>query len=299
VLCARWNLVPFEQRLEAIDECERLFRIARARLSTGHIGLARINEHLELVRIGPALRPEFAAWRYGRTLRRRRLPGGVPASAEEGGLAGWLSAGFDRLARVMTLPVWDEQVAVRMALAGARVVRDPWTDRLVPVPVAAMAHAVLTLDRDLEWRLELPYRTELDALLGTDPLQLLSIRDHPTVGIFRGDAMFPTLGRTLPVFERHRPHADQVTEAIRMLELSWGDASGLLRYVSGQPLRFATQRSYPLVGIAPELRLALEMASHEETERRAMEGELKLLEREWREAESIAKHADALVTGDG
>jgi hypothetical protein len=32
-LCARWNLVPFEQRLEAIDDCERHFRMARARFS--------------------------------------------------------------------------------------------------------------------------------------------------------------------------------------------------------------------------------------------------------------------------
>jgi hypothetical protein len=214
-------------------------------------------------------------------------------------VAGWLSAGFNRLVRVLTLPMWDEQVAVRMALAGPRVVRDPWTDRLVPVPVAAMVHASLRIDHDLDWRLELPYRTELDALLGIDPLQLLSIRDHPTVGIFRGAAMFPTLGRTLPVFEQHRPGADQVGEAIRMLEVSWGNPAGLLRYVSGQPLRFATQRSYPLAGIAPEIRLALEMASHEETERRAMEGELKLLEREWREAESIAKHADALAIDAG
>jgi hypothetical protein len=43
-------------------------------------------------------------------------------------------------------------------------------------------------------------------------------------------------------------------------------------------------------------RLALEMALHEETERRAMEGELQLLEQAWREAEEIAKIADAMFT---
>ena len=42
-------------------------------------------------------------------------------------------------------------------------------------------------------------------------------------------------------------------------------------------------------------RLALEMALHEERERRALEGELWLLERAWREAEEIAAIADNLL----
>ena len=42
-------------------------------------------------------------------------------------------------------------------------------------------------------------------------------------------------------------------------------------------------------------RLALEMASHEESERRAMEGELALLEAAWKQAEEIAKIADNLL----
>ena len=43
------------------------------------------------------------------------------------------------------------------------------------------------------------------------------------------------------------------------------------------------------------MRLALEMAAHEETERRAMEGELAELERAWRTAEEIAGIADDLL----
>ena len=41
-------------------------------------------------------------------------------------------------------------------------------------------------------------------------------------------------------------------------------------------------------------RLALEMALHEESERRALEGELAALEATWREAEEIAQIADVL-----
>src|SRR5215213_8320799 len=70
--CERWNLTPLEERWEAIEECERLFSETRLRASTDNIGLARLREGLELVRIGTALRPEMAAWRYGDQFGRRR-----------------------------------------------------------------------------------------------------------------------------------------------------------------------------------------------------------------------------------
>jgi hypothetical protein len=70
--CERWNLSPLEERWEAFEACEALFRETRLRMSTDNIGLARLREGLELVRIGEPLRPEFAAWRYGDQFGRRR-----------------------------------------------------------------------------------------------------------------------------------------------------------------------------------------------------------------------------------
>ena len=70
--CERWNLTPLEERWEAIEECEKLFSSTRLRVSTDNIGLARIREGLELVRVGAPLRPEMAAWRYGDQFGRRR-----------------------------------------------------------------------------------------------------------------------------------------------------------------------------------------------------------------------------------
>jgi hypothetical protein len=70
--CGRWNLSPLEERWDAIETCERLFRATRVRVTTTHIGLARLAEGCELVRIGSPLRPEFAAWRYGTRFTRRR-----------------------------------------------------------------------------------------------------------------------------------------------------------------------------------------------------------------------------------
>jgi hypothetical protein len=48
-------------------------------------------------------------------------------------------------------------------------------------------------------------------------------------------------------------------------------------------------------GLSAPVRLGLEMALHEEDERRAMAGEMAALEARWREAEEIARIADSLA----
>ena len=70
--CTRWNLAPIEERWEAVEECERRFRATTLRYSSGNIGLAWLHGDVELIRVGPALRPEVAAWRYGRILIKPR-----------------------------------------------------------------------------------------------------------------------------------------------------------------------------------------------------------------------------------
>src|SRR4051794_20564233 len=77
--CRRWNLTPLEERWEAIEECERLFRGTRLRASTDNIGLARLHSGMELVRVGRPQLPEIASWRYAMTLRRRWLMRSAPA----------------------------------------------------------------------------------------------------------------------------------------------------------------------------------------------------------------------------
>ena len=120
-----------------------------------------------------------------------------------------------------------------------------------------------------------------------------SIRDVPWVGLFRDTTFLPTLGRILPAFESAASLRHVVTPAVDALERA-GSLETLLRYVVGRPLEMATQRRFALADVPSDLRLALEMSAHEETERRALEGELKLLEREWRAAEAVAAIADEL-----
>src|ERR671929_85116 len=96
--CARWNLTPLEERWEAIEQCERLYRGTRLRASTANVGLARLREGLELVRIGSPLRPEMAAWRYGDQFGRRRrrmaLRVGLGVAAVGALVAGGVAAGM-------------------------------------------------------------------------------------------------------------------------------------------------------------------------------------------------------------
>src|SRR5829696_8319744 len=95
--CEKWNLSPLEERWEAIEQCGRLFHDARKRVSTDNIGLARLSEGLELVRIGEPRRPELASWRYGDQFGRRRrrslVIGGGVAVAAGAMIAGAAAAG--------------------------------------------------------------------------------------------------------------------------------------------------------------------------------------------------------------
>jgi hypothetical protein len=286
--------VPFEGRFEAIEDCERRFRDTAVRFSTGSIGIARLSEGLELVRIGEALRPEFAAWRYGRELLKRRRGGlafGVPRGHT--GIATILSDVATMVGTLVMLPFLDDAVGARHAVRSVRLVRDPHTGNLLRVRALALVRSVLTR-HDGAWSLEVPYRSEVDLHLGDDPLAITSIRDFPSVGFFRGSQLHDGLTRVLPTLERARPTEGMVQEATRLLERATDDPDVLYSYVAGRPIRFETRGEFPLLDVAPEIRLALEMAAHEDTERRALAGELTLLEREWRDAERLAAISDAL-----
>ena len=66
---------------------------------------------------------------------------------------------------------------------------------------------------------------------------------------------------------------------------------------SWRPIR---PEHYGLVRRLPKpTRLALEMALHEERERRALQGELKTLEAVWKQAEEIAAISDGLLLPEG
>jgi hypothetical protein len=113
----------------------------------------------------------------------------------------------------------------------------------------------------------------------------------------RGDNAVRTAAQLLPRINRQGASAKVVQEAVTLASRTndprqaFTDAAHLA----------ARRRSWNDFGkgamldkIDPELRLALEMISHEDSERRALEGELHLLEEAWRDAEEIAAISDNL-----
>jgi hypothetical protein len=273
--CGKWNLVPFDTRLETIDHCARLFRDSPTRFSTDNIGLARLHEGLDLIRIGPALKPEFAAWRYSYQLARRHPLFSVPL-----------------IGPVLHFVAGGQQPVTREPL-----LRDPWTDKLVRVPRAALHEVALVANEQLQWQLEVPYQPEVESWIGPERAAIPSIRDVPSIGLFQHERLFPTLGRLLPAIDVRRAPRHRLMAALQLLD-KIRQPEGLFEYVAGKKLRYATQRRFILRDVGDEVRLALEMVAHEETERRALEGELRLLEREWKRAEEVAAIADALTVGE-
>jgi hypothetical protein len=99
--CERWNLSPFDERWEGVEQAERAYRDTRLRVATENVGLAKLRDGTTLVRIGSPMRPEFAAWRYGDQFGRRRnrallgVGGGIAGLAVV--MAGGAAAGvFER-----------------------------------------------------------------------------------------------------------------------------------------------------------------------------------------------------------
>lgn len=276
--CGRWNLTPLLERWEAIEECERLFRETRLRASTDQIGLARLREGTELVRIGRPLRPEFAAWRYGDVLRRRRrrafLWTGVGVAATGAVLAGGFLGGFLAGASLPSLiqgRAWVEQI-YRQARAVARV---PGEDG-EPVTVRGRHLQGARLLPDGEgrgWRLRVAHSRGETELAGEEAVS--------------------TIGRLLVAANQFGASPRQLRTAVDQLE----EVPVPDRYFR-TALERASRRGYrysPIPAFPKEIRLALEMAAHEEQERRALEGELAALERAWREAEELAAIADDLA----
>src|ERR671922_533101 len=91
--CERWNLSPLEERWEAIEQAEQLYHDTRRRVATAEIGLGRLADGTELVRIGAPLRPEFAAWRYGDQFGRRRTRQMLIAGAGLAAVGGLIAGG--------------------------------------------------------------------------------------------------------------------------------------------------------------------------------------------------------------
>jgi len=274
--CGRWNLTPLEERWEAIEECERQFRDTRLRASTDQIGLAKLREGTDLIRIGSPLRPEFAAWRYSRHfLRRRRSE------------FAWTGVGLVAYGALF----WTGMPLLGMGAQAAGILR-----AFIP-----RRNELGRADKFINSQFYAATGKKIRRP-GSIDIRIIPSDDEPGWGVrFACDAKFADFtGRDAlhaaqmvsPAVNAKGASKSSVSDAVRALENapSLDDFFlSVLKYGQGRGWKHTGLREYP-----EEMRLAFEMASHEESERRALDGELDRLEQDWKDAEEIAAIADNL-----
>jgi hypothetical protein len=296
--CERWNLSPLEERWEAIEAADRLYSDTRRRVSTDNIGLAKLRDGTELVRIGEPLRPEFAAWRYGDQFGRRRrrqmlLAGGGVAAV--GGLViggAVIGAGVGGFG-------WMLMKSMQVIVNGSpeKIVATIQTEKqgLVHVRRRHLAETAIVPGVDGPFAIDLRFKNGKARFEGREAERIASI--------------------VVPKVNRYGGAPQAVSDAVNLIEASRGTEGFLEQVAQHGPIMsyqppsrrrwggrgvFANSNfSRGLFALPTSERLALEMALHEEAERKALEGELSELERAWKEAEEIAAIADDMFVTPG
>lgn len=294
--CERWNLTPLEERWEAIETAERLYRDTRRRVSTDEIGLAKLRDGTTLIRIGRPLRPEFAAWRYGDQFGRRRnrqlaLAGGGVAAigllAVGGMVAGVSVAAF---AGVLTQSL--QRVVHGSPETIVATIRTAAGDTL-PVRRRHLAETMLSRADDGSMKLDLRFKNGHREFTGAEAARIAAIV-VPKVNKFGGSkAIVARAVQEIEATGSAEAFVDRVAATGHVYTRSKPKGNGRWYTRGGGAARDYTK--FGLFGLPEPQRLALEMALHEDSERRALDGELSELERAWREAEEIAGISDDLL----
>jgi len=268
--CGRWNLTPLEERWEAVEDCERQFRDARQRVSKGEIGVAHLRSGARLVRIGAPLPVEMAAWRYGGVMRKRWLTRGLPLAGlgiAAGGLQFFPAYGVDNFTpfAITATAFFAFTLSHALRVRGRIVLPD---GKVAKLRLQSAGTAALEPDGDDGWLLNYAHRGDQTRLTGVDATHTLrGLLTMANYGGARGPA---------------------IDSALSLLDQARGPGAYIGRLARGSRKHgINTLNEYPA-----DIRCALEMALHDDAERRAMSGELDALRTEWERAEEIAAIAD-------
>lgn len=306
--CERWNLTPIEERWEAIEECEKLFRRTTLRMSTDHIGLARVSEGLQLVRVGDPQRPEMAAWRYGDQFgkRRRRYWATTAVATVAGGalLVGHIEFGLLAGASFNVINVANTGTQLARNRKVVAHVQTPHGS--VNVTRALVPKAKIVRSRDYDgWELRFEYAVKqseatrrewweyLPAYRQSGAWQSRLTGASRTMGLPLYQSA-EALGALLPAVNTRGASKRELASAVDLIESAKGPDKLLAEAgaFAVKPHSWNAMRQGTLGSLPRELRLALEMVTHEDDERRALEGELAELEQRWKEAEEVAEISD-------
>jgi hypothetical protein len=295
--CAQWNLAPLEERWEAVEDCERAYRVVRTRVSTAEIGLARLPDGMDLIRIGAPLRPEFAAWRFGDQLGARLRKSVLRAAAggallTAGGLA--VTAVGSGLAFPVVVPALVVVGAIA-AIAGTDGKTAFSNSRALRFTTATGEYLDLGNRETLAIEMRSNGKDGFHLAIDITTEEDIDGRSQPStqrVTIVDGEAV-RAARLLLPRVNSGGAARRSVQHAVRAIE----DAGSAERFIPSalERMRKSGFAYSPIWEYPSAIRLGIEMALHEDAERRAMDGELTELEAAWREAERVAGIADNLL----
>ena len=269
--CSRWNLTPFDDRLERIEALARAASQGRIAASTDQVALIRW-ERYDFVRVGRPPRVELATWRYGERLRNRqreRLKVVVPLTIAAIGLgvAANVAAGGG-----FGVIVWNiQRIAdgIYLRIVGGRKVG------LAESPICAHCGSLMELRaRHVQHARVVPdQQAEMAVVLSCPRCR----REGAQV---TGDDAIQVLRQGLTYLNLSRGGRRKAEDAAREVDQVGGP---------DQLVRDIARRELTLRALRPERGLALEMAVDERAE--VLE-----LERQWKEAEEIADIADGTLS---
>jgi len=295
--CARWNLSPLEERWEAIESAERLYRGTKQRVATDNIGLAQVGDGMDLIRIGEPLRPEFAAWRYGSEFLKRRTKAMVFAAVDTLVTIAALGASG------VSFGMWGVFSGSSGGLGTLRVMRERRAGgTIIPLEDGTSAR-VFSFSAGESKLIRLPsgdvglqlhyWESRPDATWSRT-LGLQKAYSKGTPIMLTDEQMIPVLRHVLPLANGAGAKKRFITEAVDRLEREQELKTVIHHAIPHTGGRWSDPHQ-ALSAVDPVARLAMEMAMHEGDERAAMEGELQALHDRWREAEEIAAIADDLL----
>ncbi len=269
--CARWNLTPYDSRIDTIDALERMAAAGRVAATSDEVTLIRAGP-ADVVRIGKPRRPEMATWRYGERMKARRrehLKIYVPVAAVTVGavIAFDVLAGGSMAAMLGNLPGMIDGITTGIVGNQKVKVEPPICERCGKVMVLRtkhMAHARITgtAHHDMALLLSCPACKGEGALLQ---------------GLEAEHAL--RSGMTYLNLKRKKKVRKQAAAAADYLERHGGPETYLANTV---------RLERRLGQLGGEESLALEMAVDEKAE-------LLELEQQWRQAEELAEISDRLL----
>jgi hypothetical protein len=250
----------------------------------------------------------MAAWRYGDQFGRRRrkhlIWTGAGVAAALGivvvgpatGIIAGSSWGLWNLASTVNSAYQQRRVRARLVISEFG---EPVAIRLKQL------NRVSIVPADEGWALRVPFQpSSNDASASASRTRGWQFNNSIELAtLLTGDSALQAASKLLPAINASGAKRGEVDSAVKLIGEVAEPAGLFERYASLPPGISRRSRNDGLPGrlltnLPREVRLALEMATHEESERRALEGELSLLTDAWQEAEEIAAIADDLFVSD-